>query len=221
LTCFWPANPSILATSPYTPDVPLDFQGEISQGSEAITYTWDFGDGETGTGQVIQHTYTANGTYTAVMTVTGEACPIARSLVATKTIVIGTGVPDKLTYLPLILKLGGGTTGTEAPPLVLYKPRLIAGAPGQVTGLAGESTAGGPIQLAWQPNPASDEVSGYRVYRSPQGALAFGRLADLPATALTYTDTSATCGMIYFVTAYNQTGESLPSTASYFTLPCR
>ncbi|WP_143751886.1 PKD domain-containing protein, partial [Maribacter sp. 4U21] len=34
------------------------------------TYTWDFGDGATGTGETVSHTYTVAGIYTATLTVT-------------------------------------------------------------------------------------------------------------------------------------------------------
>ena len=36
---------------------------------DVLTYAWDFGDGSTGTGRRARHTYTANGTYTAKVTV--------------------------------------------------------------------------------------------------------------------------------------------------------
>lgn len=38
----------------------------------ATSYTWDFGDGTTGSGQVVSHTYTASGGYTVALTVDGE-----------------------------------------------------------------------------------------------------------------------------------------------------
>ncbi len=56
-----PANP--VAT------IPATFTG-TADGSEVIIYDWDFGDGETGSGQVIDHTYAATGTYTVEMTAT-------------------------------------------------------------------------------------------------------------------------------------------------------
>lgn len=37
---------------------------------EVVSYAWDFGDGETGTGVKTQHTYTAAGTYIVTLTVT-------------------------------------------------------------------------------------------------------------------------------------------------------
>jgi hypothetical protein len=223
LDCFWPTDPEIIieTSPPFSPNVPINFVGGISEGSESIIFTWNFGDVITGIGQELLHTYTANGTYTVVMTVTSSPCPVVRSLVKTRTVIIGTGVPDKLTYLPLILKAGGGTTGTEAPPLPRYEPRLISGAPTQVTGFTGDYQPGESTHLAWSPNPAADQVLGYRVYRTPRDSLVFQRLAELPATATSYLDSQADCDTAYFVTAYNRTGESLPSTASYFTLPCR
>ena len=45
------------------------FDASASQG--ATTYSWDFGDGNTGSGQNTSHLYTANGDYYACLTVTG------------------------------------------------------------------------------------------------------------------------------------------------------
>jgi PKD repeat protein len=42
-------------------------------GTTPITFTWDFGDTNTGTGAIISHTYAATGTYVVVMTAT-NAC---------------------------------------------------------------------------------------------------------------------------------------------------
>jgi hypothetical protein len=224
LTCIWPDNPSIIIqpTSPYSANRALDFTGMVTPSTNSsLVFNWNFGDNTTGIGQELDHSY-ANGTYTVVLTVTGPACPIARTVVTTIPVVIGTGLPDKLTYLPLLLK--GGTTATsveEAAGQVKFEPRTVPGAPGQILGLVGASQPGGPTQLTWQPSPATDQVAGYRVYRAFQGNFIFKRLADLPAKATAYTDTEAACDAAYFVTAYNQAGESLPSTSSYFTWPCQ
>jgi outer membrane protein assembly factor BamB/PKD repeat protein len=40
--------------------------------SGPLTYAWDFGDGSTGTGQLVEHTYELPGTYTARVTVTDD-----------------------------------------------------------------------------------------------------------------------------------------------------
>ena len=42
-------------------------------GGTNVVYTWDFGDGQTGGGASVQHTYTAPGTYTATVTASNSA----------------------------------------------------------------------------------------------------------------------------------------------------
>ena len=43
---------------------------ETQCGTGTATYSWDFGDGGTGTGVTTSHTYTSNGVYTVILTVT-------------------------------------------------------------------------------------------------------------------------------------------------------
>ncbi len=57
---------------PLTGKAPLEvsFDASASGGSAAIaSYTWDFGDGQTGAGKQTTHTYTTSGTFTATLTV--------------------------------------------------------------------------------------------------------------------------------------------------------
>ena len=53
-----------------------NFEG-IASGTNVAHYEWDFDDGETGSGQIISHTYAEAGTYQVTLTVTGEngTCP--------------------------------------------------------------------------------------------------------------------------------------------------
>ncbi len=65
-------------------DVVLD--GSLSQGSDAgrLSYRWDFGDGTTGEGVQVRHTYEKSGRYRAVLTVDdgkGTSCSVSSSVV--------------------------------------------------------------------------------------------------------------------------------------------
>ena len=60
------------ANGPYTGTVgmPVAFDGSGSEPADAIvSYSWNFGDGQTGSGVVISHTYAATGTYNVSLTV--------------------------------------------------------------------------------------------------------------------------------------------------------
>lgn len=222
LTCQWPDDAGITII-PASPD-PLEkaqFIGSILAGSGVLTFSWDLGDGNSKIGQVVQHSFEKNGTYSVVLTVTGQRCPISGKTTITRLVIVGTGLPD--TYLPFITKDSNTpTTVTEIDPSTVLRVQTIPGAPGQVTGLSGSSQLeAGLTQLVWQANPPEQGVRGYRVYRAETSRGVFQRLADVPAGSPAYTDNSSTCGQMYLITAYNDAGESLPSAASYFTLPCR
>jgi uncharacterized repeat protein (TIGR01451 family) len=214
LSCQWPGGLSIQFDKPH-PAVgeAVRMEGTAALGSGVLTFTWDFGDTVTATGQVVRHAYSENGTYTVTLTVSGEKCPITEPAVKTGIIVVGTGTMDKRVYLPLILKSSPGGAAMNA---MMVRPA-------QVTGLSGSSQPGdGVTHLAWKPNGASGAITGYRIYRrlrTEEGA--FQLLATVPASLTTYTDETAACGYAYYVTALNPVGESPPSTASYFSLPCK
>ncbi len=81
----------------------VTFNG-TANGLEPITYAWSFGDGGTGTGPTVQHTYTQAGTYTVVMTATncGGDVPISHTVV-----VAGPPVQEWKVYLPIVIKNAG------------------------------------------------------------------------------------------------------------------
>jgi PKD repeat protein len=65
--------------------------------STTLTYTWNFGDGSSGTGAQVTHTYTASGTFAAVLIVSDEG-----GATATQSVLIGVsdtdmdGLPDSI-----------------------------------------------------------------------------------------------------------------------------
>ena len=77
-----PTSPSnippaaVLSASPTSGEAPLavtfDASGSTDPDGAISSYTWDFGDGTTGTGDTISHTYSPAGSYEAVLVVTDD-----------------------------------------------------------------------------------------------------------------------------------------------------
>jgi hypothetical protein len=65
-------------------DVDFDASGSIGN-----LYTWDFGDGNSGTGMMTSHTYAAGGTYTVCLTVEDTVCGSIDSVCQTVVTTIG------------------------------------------------------------------------------------------------------------------------------------
>ncbi|MGW0335038.1 PQQ-dependent sugar dehydrogenase [Streptomyces sp. NPDC003011] len=71
--------------------------GTTDQDGDALTYSWDFGDGSTSTAANPTHTYRKNGTYTATLT---AADPSGRTGSASVQIVVGNTAPRVTLELP-------------------------------------------------------------------------------------------------------------------------
>lgn len=62
--------------------LPVAFTSQVSGGNGTVTYAWDFGDGATATTANANHTYMANGNYTAKLTIHDQANKSAMATVA-------------------------------------------------------------------------------------------------------------------------------------------
>ncbi|MGH2455434.1 MAG: PKD domain-containing protein, partial [Candidatus Limnocylindria bacterium] len=145
---------------------PVTFDGSGSADdrtpADELTYAWDFGDGESGSGQSVQHAYAAAGEYTASLTVTD-----AEGLTGTDSVVVTvTGAPDlvieDLTTVQNTGNPGGkGKAPKEGDKVVVRATVRNAGtadAPATQTGftLDGEPLDGSPV--ATDPIPAGGSV---------------------------------------------------------------
>jgi len=87
-----PPAASFTAT-PMSGIAPLEVQFDATASSDpdgdVLTYTWDFGDGNTGTGVTASHIYVATGEYIATLTVSDGS----KQGTATKTITVTDGTP--------------------------------------------------------------------------------------------------------------------------------
>ena len=84
---------AVVSASPLSGDVPLDvaFDGSGSSDPDGSisSYAWDFGDGSTGVGVTISHTYLTAGNFAATLTVTDN-----RAATRTAAIAISVATPN-------------------------------------------------------------------------------------------------------------------------------
>jgi gliding motility-associated-like protein len=69
-------DPAFIITSPVQcVGFPIDFESASAVATGQITdFQWDFGDGTTGSGGQVSHSYTAAGTFTVTLTIFSEGC---------------------------------------------------------------------------------------------------------------------------------------------------
>jgi PKD repeat protein len=75
----------------------ISFTGSVSGGTSPYTYTWNFGDSSTGSGNPVSHVYSSAGVYSVVLTVTDAAGHVAS---ATNSVTVTSPLSASFTYSP-------------------------------------------------------------------------------------------------------------------------
>ncbi len=126
LSCGPPAPLAASASaSPSSGDAPLavTFGGTASGGRPPYSYAWTFGDGTTGSGGNLTHTYTAPGAYRANLTVTDAGANVTTAsvtvTVAAPLTVLATAAPSS-GPAPLTVRFMGATAGGTSPVSFLW-----------------------------------------------------------------------------------------------------
>lgn len=107
----------------------VDFDGTSSTTTNPpIVYSWNFGDGTTGSGQTTQHTYTNDGTFTVSLEVTDDKG--LTNSVDTPIIIIGTVEPNVKPTALISTHLPGG----DAPITISFDGSKSSDPDGTITG---------------------------------------------------------------------------------------
>lgn len=107
---------AVLTATPTSGELPLtvsfDASGSSDPNDDALTYTWDFGDGSSATGATASHTYTEQDTYIAQVTVSdGELSDVASVTISAGIIIVND---------PPIADISASTTSGNAPLAVTF-----------------------------------------------------------------------------------------------------
>lgn len=228
-TCTWPAGVTMLVNKkqvlPNTtfalPSdsslVELEFSLLLAQGSGMINFQWNFDDGSApGFGQRVRHSF-PNGSYNVQVVATGPACPVARPATRFTLVRVGTGVRDRLLYLPIVTANTTSTVTSTVTSAAAPAPLPSAGAlPAPLANFSASADDDG-ITLQWDGALDAQSIAVYRMALDDQAQAML--VASLPGTATT-ARVAEVCGVVLWVAAVNEAGET-PTTGSYYAAPCR
>jgi PKD repeat protein len=146
--------------SPTTPivNMPVTFTATTLGGTSPYTNSWSFGDGGSGTGNPVTHTYSAAGSYLATLTVTDSSSPQA-SISASITVNVQVLAPPILT-IPANQTVAAGTwiNFTITAVAVNTGGTVTLSATGLPTGATFDPTPG---LFSWK--PSSSQTGSYTI----------------------------------------------------------
>jgi len=115
-------DPPPTGVAPFT--VYFDAYGSTSE-SGIVSYEWEFGDGESGTGITVNHTYENIGSYIAYLTITDsngyEAYDSVIVTVKEVKAVIATTPSPATGFIPFTVGFNASGSTVEVPPIVSYE----------------------------------------------------------------------------------------------------
>jgi len=141
-----PAAVVSISNGEFAAPAAVAFDGS-SSGPDARTFSWDFGDGSTGSGASTTHTYAAAGNFTATLTVT-NASGVSSAPASAQVVVKDASAPLPVTSFTgkfgkpgkvsgkLVLNLPSGTSLGSSVSLVLGTQKLTFAMMGGTKGLA-------------------------------------------------------------------------------------
>ncbi len=93
--------PALSSNFTYDPTAPvvgtsINFLGSASGGTSPYTYSWDFGDGSTGTSSSVTHTYPSTGTFRVSLTVKDSSSP-QQTAISQQSVKVSNPPPSPLT----------------------------------------------------------------------------------------------------------------------------
>ncbi len=209
---------------------PITLDGTASQGP-IVEYRWEFGDGATGTGAVVSHTYLAPGTYTAVLTVRAADGRTASD--SAQVTITAAPKPDlviqNITYSPSSPSVGSTVSfqvtvrNQGAAAAGTFRVRLVGAGPAAEANVgslaAGAShTVNLSLPLSTSPETFTATADYYgQVAESDEGnnqaqvtVTGITPLPDLVIQSVTYTPSSPTVGQLltFQITVRNQGGSA-------------